>query len=433
MVLTQEDTMMATHPKSCALVLVCATLLPWTNQTAATVLESPLDLPALIEEALAQNPSLQAARKQWEATREQIEQATVLPDPTFGVQLWNFPQNGNLATSPGRTQNTIYTLAQKFPFPGKLPLKGEVAGRAAGISEQMLRLHERDLISRVKQTYMELFFAHKDLEIHHEHVDVLKQLFDTATSRFRAGKGNQVDVLKAQVELSTLYQRVPVLEQQQRVMIAKLNTFLNREPRGSLGIPREPPATIPSQSLEDLERLALSTRPELKAAELAIEKSQHAQAYAERQYYPDFEVGVQRFQNFQAVDGFGAIATVNIPFSFWTKHKYDAGVREAKAAAAAARAEHHSWLNLTRFQITEVAAKVHAQQQVADLYRTTILPQAEQHFEAARAAYRTGRTGFLDVLEAERAVLEFRLAYYRALAEREVQMAVLEQVIGSTL
>jgi len=217
------------------------------------------------------------------------------------------------------------------------------------------------------------------------------------------------------------------------VAAAKLNTLLNRDPRGSFGIPREPSATMPSQSLEDLERLALSSRPELKAAELAIEKSQHAQAYAERQYYPDFEVGVQRFQNFQAVDGFGAIATVNIPFSFWTKRKYDAGVREAKASAAAARAEHHNWQNVTRFQITEFAAKMQAQQQVADLYRTTILPQAEQHFEAARAAYRTGRTGFLDVLEAERAVLEFRLAYYRALVEREIQAATLEQVVGSAL
>ena len=427
--------MMVTDAKlfTLAAFLTCTALLLWTSQTTAAVLDRPLELPALIEEALAQNPALQAARKQWEATREQIEQATVLPDPTFGVQLWNFPQNGNLATSPGRTQNTIYTLAQRFPFPGKLPLKGEVAGRAAAISEQTLRVQERDLIGRVKHSYVELFFAHKDLEIHHEHVDILKQLFDSAKARFRAGQGSQVDALKAQVELSNLYQRLPVLEQQRHVAAAKMNTLLNRDPRGPFGIPREPPATMPSQSLEDLERLALSSRPELKAAELAIEKSQHAQAYAERQYYPDFEVGVQRFQNFQAVDGFGAIATVNIPFSFWTKRKYDAGVREAKAAAAAARAEHQNWQNLTRFQITELAAKVQAQQQVADLYRTTILPQAEQHFEAARAAYRTGRTRFLDVLEAERAVLEFRLAYYRALVEREIQAATLEQVVGSAL
>jgi cobalt-zinc-cadmium efflux system outer membrane protein len=169
-----------------AALLICSTLLGQMEAIAAVIVDGPLELPALIEEALAQNPALHAARKQWEATREQIEQATVLPDPTFGVQLWNFPQNGNLATSPGRTQNTIYTLAQRFPFPGKLPLKGEVADRAAAISEQTLRLQERELIGRVKHTYVELFFTHKDLEIHHEHVDVLKQLFDTAKSRFRA-------------------------------------------------------------------------------------------------------------------------------------------------------------------------------------------------------------------------------------------------------
>ena len=220
--------MRTNHSTTLALtaLLIGTTLLLPVGAIAATTLGSPLELSPLIEEALTQNPILQAARKHWEATREQIEQATVLPDPTFGVQLWNFPQNGNLATSPGRSQNTIYTLAQRFPFPGKLPLKGEVAGRAAAISEQTFRLQELDLIGRVKQTYAELFFANKDVEIHHEHVDVMKQLFATATARFRAGKGGQVDVLKAQVELSNLYQRLPVLDQQRRVAAAKLNTLL---------------------------------------------------------------------------------------------------------------------------------------------------------------------------------------------------------------
>ena len=179
--------------------------------------------------------------------------------------------------------------------------------------------------------------------------------------------------------------------------------------------------------------MAETTRPELKAASLSIERSQQAHAYAKRQYYPDFEVGVQRFQNYQAVDGFGAIGIMSIPFSFWTKGKYDAAVREAKASEAAARAEFQTWQNVTQFQITEILAKVHAQQQVVDLYRTTILPQAEQNIEAARAGYRTGRNSFLDFLEAERAWLEFRLAYYRALTERESQFAALEQVVGTLL
>lgn len=400
---------------------------------AAPPLPGTLELPGLIDEALTRNPEIQAAHQQWEVTRERVPQARTLPDPTFGVQLWNFPQNGNLGTSLGRTQNTILTLSQKFPFPGKLSLNAEVASREAGIREQGIRAKEREVVARLKQTYYELYLAHKEIDVHHDQIDIVEQLFEATKAKFRTGQGTQVDVLKAQVELSDLYQRLPVLEQRRETAAAKVNTILNRDPRTPLARPRDPAVAVPEQPIEALEQLAETTRPELQAASLNIERSQQARAYAERQYYPDFEVGVQRFQNYQAVDGFGAIGTMTLPFSFWTKGKYDAGVREAKAAEAAARADLETWQALTRYQITELLAKVRAQQQVVDLYRTTILPQSEQNMEAARAGYRTGRNGFLDVLEAERALLEFRLGYFRGLTERELQFAVLEQVVGAGL
>ncbi len=417
----------------CLLVLA---LMMWSGQEAAHAappLDIPLTLEGLIEEALTRNPEIQASHQQWQAALEKVPQARTLPDPTFGVQLWNFPQDLDIARSLGRTQNTILTLSQRFPFPGKLHLNAEVASRTAGIREQAIRAKERDIIARLKQAYYELYLAHKEINVHHEQIDVVQQLFDTARAKYRAGQGTQVDVLKAQVELSNLYQRLPVLEQRRQTAAAKVNTILDRAPQLPLGVPRDPPITVSEKTSEELERVAEAMRPELKVASVAIERTQQARAYAERQYYPDFEVGVQRFQNFQATDGFGAIGIMSIPFSFWTKGKYDAGVREAKATEAAARADLHTWQNLTRFQISELLAKVRAQQQVVDLYRTTILPQAEQNMDAARAGYRTGRNSFLDVLEAERALLEFRLAYYRGLTDRETQVAFLEQVIGTLL
>jgi outer membrane protein, heavy metal efflux system len=400
---------------------------------AAPPLDAPLVLEGLIEDALTRNPEIQASHQQWQAALEKVPQARTLPDPTFGVQLWNFPQDLDVTRSLGRTQNTILTLSQRFPFPGKLDLNAEVASRTAGIREQAIRAKERDIIARLKQAYYELYLAHKEINVHHEQIEVVQHLFDTARVKYRAGQGTQVDVLKAQVELSDLYQRLPVLEQRRETAAAKVNTILDRDPRSPLGVPRDPPVTVSEKTSEELERVAAAMRPELKVASVAIERSQHARAYAERQYYPDFEVGVQRFQNFQATDGFGAIGIMSLPFSFWTKGKYDAGVREAKAAEAAARADLHTWQNVTRFQISELLAKVRAQQQVVDLYRTTILPQAQQNMDAARVGYRTGRNGFLDVLEAERALLEFRLAYYRGLTDRETQFAFLEQVIGALL
>jgi outer membrane protein TolC len=386
-----------------------------------------LDLPALIDEALARNPELHSLRQQLEGMGSRIVQATTLPDPTLGVTLWNFPQSFNVT----QTQNAIFGITQKFPFPGKLGLKGEVAARGADITEQAVHTKERDVIAKVKLTYFELYLAHKDIELHDGQIALLKQLFEVANAKFGTGKGTQVDVLKAQVELSTLHQRLPVLQQRRETLEATLNTLLDRDPRSALGFPSEPAVSRLSVPLQELEKMAMGARPELKSAELAIRRGEQARELAERQYYPDFELSFQRFQNYQAPDGFGAVGLINVPFAFWAKPKYDAGLREAKAAVAAAQADYHAWQNLTRFQIKDLLAKMHAQQRVAELYRTTILPQAEQTFEAARAGYRTGRTAFSDVIEAERALLDYRLAYYRAIVDRENQVAALEQVVGT--
>ncbi len=391
--------------------------------------QETLALPELIQEALARNPEIMAARQQWEAVAKRVPQARSLDDPTLSVYWWNAPESFNLA----RSQNTIIGLSQKFPFPGKLALKEEVASRSADMTEQALRAKERDLIVRVKQAYYDLFIAHKAIQIHHEQVDLLRQFFVVANARFRAGKGSQVDVLKAQVELSTLQQQLPVLEQRRDTAQAKLNTLLNRDPRFPLALPQEPREGRFDKDLEDLFQVATSARPELRAADLAVQRNERSRALALREYYPDFNLSFQRFQNFQVNDGFGAYVAMSIPFSFWTKPKYDAAVQEAAAAIAASRADFQTVENLTRFQIRDLLAKIRASWEVAVLYRTTVLPQAEQSVEAARVGYRAGKSVFLDLIEAGRALREYQLAYHRALVEREHQLAELERVLGTDL
>lgn len=396
---------------------------------ADQIAQPSLVLPELIQEALARNPELLAARKQWEAATNRIAQAQSLDDPTLFVDLFNIPQTFNVT----QTQNSIFGLSQSLPFPGKLGLKGEVASRSADMAEQMIRAKERELVARLKQVYYDLFLADKAIQIHHEQIHLLKQFFEIANARFRAGKGGQVDVLKAQVELSVLHEKLPVLEQRRQTAQAMLNTLVDRDPRFPLASPQPPHEGRFDLDLEDLYRAAATARPELKAAELALQRNEQSQALAQRQYYPDFNVSFRRFQNFQSQDGFGAYVAMTIPFSFWTKPKYDAGVQEAMASVAAARAQRHQLENMTRFQIRDLLAKVRANWEVAVLYRTTVLPQAELGVEAARVGYQAGKSNFLDLLDADRAWRGFQLEYYRALVEREYRLAELEQVIGTDL
>jgi cobalt-zinc-cadmium efflux system outer membrane protein len=398
-------------------------------QDGDSTLRNRLVLPELIQEALARNPELAATRKQWEAATSRIAQVRSLDDPILSLQMWNVPQPFNVA----RTENHIFGLSQNLPFPGKLELKGEVASRSADITEQAVRAKERELVARLKQAYYDLFLAQKAVQIHHEQVELLRQFVEIATAKFRAGKGSQADVLKAQVELSLLFQHLPVLEQRRKTTEAMLNTLLDRDTSAPLGIAQEPSQLPIEKPLDDLHGLALNDRPELKAAELDVQRSEQSRALAQRQYYPDFNVAIQRFQNFQANDGFGAYVAMSIPFAFWTKSKYDAGVQEAAAAVAVSQAQQHTLENLTRFQVNDLLAKLRATDQVATLYRTTILPQAEQSLEAARVGYRAGKGGFLDLIDTQRAWRGFQLEYFKALVDRQHRLAELEQVVGITL
>jgi outer membrane protein, heavy metal efflux system len=393
-----------------------------------TVPRNKLVLPELIHEVLARNPELMAARKQWEAATNRIAQARSLDDPILSVQLWNIPQPFKAT----QADNTIFGLSQNLPFPGKLALKGDVASRSAEMIEQSVRAKERELVARLKQAYYDLFLAQKAVQIHHEQVELVRQFVAIANAKFRAGKGSQADVLKAQVELSLLFQHLPVLDQRRETAEAMLNTLLDREPASPLGLAHEPSQLPLEKPIEDLHRLALNDRPELKAAELDVQRSEQSRTLAQRQYYPDFNVAFQRFQNFQANDGFGAYVAMSIPFAFWTKPKYDAGVQEAEAAVSAAQAQQHTLENLTRFQVNDLLAKLKATDQVATLYRTTILPQAEQSLDAARVGYRAGKAGFLDLIDTQRAWRGFQLEYFTALVERQHRLAELEQVVGTT-
>jgi cobalt-zinc-cadmium efflux system outer membrane protein len=217
------------------LVMFYSSGLSWAQDTDS-VLRSKLALPDLIQEVLARNPELAAARKQWEAATNRIAQARSLDDPILSVQLWNVPQPFKAT----QADNTIFGFSQNLPFPGKLALKGDVASRSADMTEQAIRAKERELIARLKQAYYDLFLAQKTIQIHHEQVELLRQFVEIANAKFRAGKGSQADVLKAQVELSLLQQQLPVLEQRRKTAGAMLNTLLDRDSASPLGLAQDP-------------------------------------------------------------------------------------------------------------------------------------------------------------------------------------------------
>ena len=72
----------------------------------------------------------------------------------------------------------------------------------------------------------------------------------------------------------------------------------------------------------------------------------------------------------------------------------------------------------------------HDAERKIDLYRDTLIPKADQALNVTQQAFETGKASFLDLIDAQRTLLEFRLAYERALTNRAQRLAEIEMITG---
>jgi len=384
-----------------------------------------LKLQDLIQEALAHNPDLAAARLRWEASREVIPQARSLEDPEFSITQWRIPSNFNL----GREGETWYGISQTFPFPGKLSLKGQVAQQEAEIAEQTHQTKIREVTTKVKTAYYQLFLINKAIELHLEHQTLLEEFAKIADEKYAVGQVSQQDSLKARVELSKLHNSLLVLEQEQVSAQAEINALLNRPPQMPLGKPEEVIYHPFSLTLENLQQQALQERPELHAATIAIRRSEKARSLAKKNYLPDLMMEVMYWDVHDGPNQWEVVTEINLPWIF--KAKYDAKVRQAVAEEKQARSEYQGMRNQTLFELKDLFVKVKTSEQLIQMYQSGVLPQAEQSLGAARIGYQAGKVDFLNLMDSERALRDFQVEYYTALAEYQQRIAELERGVGA--
>jgi outer membrane protein TolC len=412
-------------------VLVTATLLWGPTAGIGAAPESdgqtPVSLSALIEEARANNPEVLSARQRWIVAQEEIPQAMSLDDPQLTFTQWGIPSHLNV----GRADETWVGVGQSFPYPGKLALKGEIAGKTAEVVEQNYRAKVREVTARVKAAWFQRFLIQKSIDLHVEHQVLLEAFIEVAHRRYAVGQASQQESLKAQVELSKLHNSLLVMRQEQTANLAEINTLLNRPLETELG-PVEPLEYRPFPwTVEVLAERALKQRPELAAATLMIEKSRQARLLADKNHLPDFMVEAVYWDVHGDPNQWQANFKMNLPGVF--RDKYDARARQAAAEEATARAEQAALRNRTLFEVKDFFVRIKTSEQIIEVYRTGLLPQAEQVVESNRIGYRAGRSDFLSVIESARDLLDLQREYVGTLVQFWQGVAELERSVGGEL
>lgn len=390
-------------------------------------------LSGLIQEALNQNPQIKAARNEWKAALKVIPQVKSLPDPMLSYSY--FGQSTETRLGPQRNK---FSLSQKFPFFGKQSLKGEIAKSAASLFEEQHNVVKADIVLSVKKAYFSLFWFDNALKITNEEKEVLQRLAKIAQKKYETGRGNQQDVLKAHLEISRVTDKTLLLEQGRRGIAAELNSLLNRSPDSSLGETEEFKVPEIRFNLEELYMWAKEFRPELKKARYFIEKNEKSLKLAKKNYFPDFkimfdyiDVGAGTTTN--ANDGRNSwMASIGINIPIW-RGRLRASEAEAAIKIEASQEGYKNIENETLSRVNELFFEVKTASEEVNLYKYSLIPQAEQSLKASEVGYLTGKVDFLNLLDSERMLLQIKTGYFKAVADLGKSLAQLERVVGKNL
>ena len=390
--------------------------------------EDILSLDSLIDEARNNNPEILALKNRYEASRARIPQAFSLSDPWLGIEYEEVPKGKTDLTDAALR---MYSVQQMVPFPTKLFTRRSAASKAAKSAFEEYREKENEIIQKVTSTYSELFLIYKSIEITGENKALLEQLSRQAATRYSVGKASQQDALKAQVEIAMMDTELIMLEQRRQVSVAKLNILLNKDPRGELSRPEVENDIAFEKTLDELYILTKENRPELKAANFNVEKGRSLYSLSLQEYLPDFMLKYEQRERNSHLEGYDIMAAVTVPIWFWEKQNFN--VKEMKEELRMLEAEYKMTENMALFDVKEAHSRVEALKELITLYKTSFLPQAEQTLKSSLIGYEANQVDFLNLLDSQRMLLEFKLDYYKNVVEFEIALADLERSVGVKL
>ncbi len=403
---------------------------PPTGQALPELSKEPT-LAEYLTYAALNNPGLEAAFNRWKAALQKVPQVRSLADPRFSYRY--FIEQVETRVGP---QRQSFGLSQTFPWFGTLELRGDVALEAAKAARQRYEAQKLRLFYRVKNAYYEYYYLARAIAIVRENRNLVKYFEQVVRIRYQAAAAAHLDTFRAQVELGKLEDRLRTLIDLRGPIVARLNAALSRPTEAELPWP----TSIPEEKIETSDQEILTwlreASPQIREMEHQIERERHAIELARKQYYPDFTLGLNYIDTGSAAmpgaqdsgkDPLMATVSVNVPI--WLA-RYSAAVREAQArhlAALKAKADRENTLGA---EVKLVLYRFRDAERKIDLYRDTLVPKAEQSLKALDAAFRAGQASFLDLVDGQRILLEFQLAYERALADLAQRLAQLEMLVG---
>ena len=402
-----------------------------SSHPAGAAQQSPVVLGDLYAQVLRANPRVAAARALTRAAESRVAGVSRPPDPQLQLGFMNYslPRLAPMATV-GMNQ---LQLMQMVPYGGKLSLARRAASARASATAFRAEDVSWDLRSQAAMAFYDLYSTDRGLEVVRETVRLLRDIAATTEAMYRVGAGRQTDVLRARVEIARMSEDTLRMQAMRQSMTARLAALLDGG-SNALGTPALPafPDTIPTRAW--LDSVSGTARPMIRGGVAEVQAADALALLARKEILPDLQVGVQYAQRTgdMGTERMGSLMLgVSLPVfarsrQFQMREEAGAMKEMAQADLAAMRAE-------TRGKVGEAYAGLVRARTLAQLYRTTVLPEAEATVASALAAYRVGSVDFMTLLDDRMTVNKYRQELYVLESDQGKAWADLEMLAGIVL
>ena len=423
----------------------------WLAGTSAHA-EFILGLDNAIAMALNNDPWLVGNQQSQEAVESQAVAAGTLPDPKMSVSVVNLPTDTFDFDQEAMTQFKV-GVSQMFPRGKSRALRRKKLQLTSTQFPHQRENREASITVTVTQLWLDVFKAQESIVLIKKDRGLFEQLADVVELSYSSalGRSRQQDVVRAQLELTRLDDRLTVLLQQQEMAQRRLAEWLSDQFTENYGIigdsfPRRATVRVEPQ----LPRLALhetdlpgSARP-LSPQQLALRFFKHPSVLAidsrikasgadieltEQKYKPEW--GVNMSYGYRDTDPLGIeradFLSVGVTFDMplFTANRQD---REYQASIDRSEAvKTDKWLLLRKMIAAyEVArAQLNRLDERRQLYHELLLPQMEDQAEASLTAYTNDDGDFAEVMRARIALLNAQIDDLGIAVDRQKAIAQL--------
>jgi len=385
-------------------------------QPAATE-QARLTLDQAQELAAAHSPELSSAQHEVDATSGGVMQAGAWRNPELTTTVEDFRS---------RTRTTTATIGIPLELGGKRSARLSAAERAHDVAAAQLANTKAKVRAQVVARYFGLVVAQERLRLANDSAKLAAKAADVVGRRVDAGKVSPVDATRAKVDAANA--QLEVAEAQSEVKAARQTLAAlwgESQPRfgdvdGDLsGVPAGPSS---AELLRDLDNA-----PSLRATRLEIDSRKALVDVERSKAVPDvvLSLGAKRDNELGLTQ---AVVGISIPLPLFDRNQ--GAVYEASKRAEKAQDEYESARVQLLADLSQATAQLSTAQASLAVLRGTVLPAAQQAYDASTTGFEAGKFGFLDVIDAQRSLLQARSRYLDTLVAAYQASTTIARLLG---